>query len=1124
MHLGRSPRRLFAGIVCSAIAVSTLPAMAAAQPESSTTAISEPSITHAAVTLLTGDVVAIDSAGTGQPTVTIHPAPRTDIGVGFQTWHSDEGDTFVIPHDVAALVPDVLDLALFNVSGLIAAGYDDASRDTLPLILQGRDSGAVHTLNAAEVLPAVDSTLSLPVIDAVAAEVTKATAPELGDTLAALADGSGASDPAVSAATAIEKVWLDTAVDVAEWDRNLDQISAPTAWDTGLSGTGVSVAVLDTGVDIEHPDLTGVVTAAENFTAADSAADGHGHGTHVASVIAGSGAAADGARRGVAHGAQLLAGKVLGDDGRGQVSWLIEGMQWAVDQGADIVNLSLGTPAGDEDDPVAQALDRLAQESDTLFVVAAGNSGPDAGTVESPGIAAHALTVGAVDADDRLTGFSSTGPTRGSGRLKPEIVAPGSEIVGARAGGGTAEPYTAMSGTSQAAPHVAGAAALLRERHPHLGWAQLRSALVGTAVPVWGSRWQQGGGRIDLESAVTTSLVADVDTLDLGVLRAESSDPIRVDVTLTNLGEEPAELTVTDEIADADLVTVPAELVTVSPATVALAPGESTQVTVTLAQEGLGAGQFSGTVTVSGADGAMLHIPTGFLIEPERHELRVSVLDRRGEPLSGGVVEVLRGEDFVGGFFPAARLDEHGQAVLDVVPGHYSVMARVTTPARGGEAETLSVAGTAELLVEEDTEYVVDARRAERMRAMTVQGVPTTPLEGMLGYSRGDGSRSYTALMFPELSAFAGGQVFAQPTRPVTSGMFRTEGRWRLESQRRLGDRQEIYDLVSVEDHYPSPPSSVLTWRESLRLARVETVFEAPAEAEYLEYRSYHTPFGGTAIIWLHDLPVPGRRTELISVDPSVTWQQCVIDPAELTRRVCDRHDPAYREGEWRTSTWRSRLTPVTRSVWQGDAALVADIHFGNGAHGGLLEHEQLEETTLRLYRDEELVGERQSTYGHFFTSPEEASFRLELDATVADGVLPAGARTSTAWEFRSHGPTEDTMTGFSPALLDLDYRPDVDEFGRARSGRALPMSLRVDSSGPDRARPAMSRVRLWISTDGGRRWHEQLLLPGLDGARHTVIPALRLRNADAVSTRVAATAKDGRTIEQTVIDAVPLY
>src|SRR4030095_16689142 len=145
--------------------------------------------------------------------------------------------------------------------------------------------------------------------------------------------------------------------------------------------------------------------------ASPDATDHNGHGTHVAALVAGTGAAAGGARRGGALGASLLSGKVLGDDGTGQFSRIIAGLEWAIGQGARVVNMSLSsdTPSTGQD-PLSLAVNALSAEHGVLVVASAGNAGPGRGTIGAPGAADTALTVGAVNGQDRLATFSSRGP------------------------------------------------------------------------------------------------------------------------------------------------------------------------------------------------------------------------------------------------------------------------------------------------------------------------------------------------------------------------------------------------------------------------------------------------------------------------------------------------------------------------------------------------------------------------------------------------------------------------------------------------------------------------------------------------------------------------------------------
>ncbi|MFF1834311.1 S8 family serine peptidase [Streptomyces sp. NPDC058231] len=192
------------------------------------------------------------------------------------------------------------------------------------------------------------------------------------------------------------------------WTRACRRSAPPTAWAAGYDGTGTKVAILDTGIDATHADLSDRIAEARNFSDSADTVDRFGHGTHVASIIAGSGAASGGKYKGVAPGAKLLIGKVLGDTGSGTDSSVLAGMEWAAHSGAKVVSMSLGANNyTDDTDPLGQAVNRLTAETGTLFVIAAGNAGPDPSTIGSPGSADAALTVAAVDGQDRIAAGNS---------------------------------------------------------------------------------------------------------------------------------------------------------------------------------------------------------------------------------------------------------------------------------------------------------------------------------------------------------------------------------------------------------------------------------------------------------------------------------------------------------------------------------------------------------------------------------------------------------------------------------------------------------------------------------------------------------------------------------------------
>lgn len=348
------------------------------------------------ITLITGDKVTLRGAEGGRTAATVEPGPGREH-LSFSTQEHD-GAITVIPHDVLAMVgAGQLDRALFNVTRLLADGFGDEHTRELPLLLTGGSD--LSSLRGQVNVAGARVSRVLPKVGVIAVRQDKAGAGALLASLTSVSSGSVAP-----------KIWLDRKLSLS-LDRSVPQIGGPAAHARGLTGAGVIVAVLDTGIDAAHPDLAGKVVAAESFVAGDpSVVDIHGHGTHVASIIAGSGAASGGQMRGVATGVSLLNGRVCRTVGCDE-SAILAGMEWAVDQGAHIVNMSLGGFDSAELDPMEEAVNRLSTQYGTLFVVSSGNFGP--GLLSTPSTADEALSVGAVDRLDELAPFSSHGPRAG---------------------------------------------------------------------------------------------------------------------------------------------------------------------------------------------------------------------------------------------------------------------------------------------------------------------------------------------------------------------------------------------------------------------------------------------------------------------------------------------------------------------------------------------------------------------------------------------------------------------------------------------------------------------------------------------------------------------------------------
>jgi len=300
----------------------------------------------------------------------------------------------------------------------------------------------------------------------------------------------------------VEHIWPDLPVHTY-LNTSVPHIHAPQVWEAGVKGTGIKVAVVDTGIDPTHPDFEGRIMATASFIGGDSAVDDNGHGTHVSGIVLGSGAKSNGKYVGVAPEAHLYTAKVLDARGGGTMSGVMAGIEWAVlEQNVQVINLSLGSDTScDGTDALSTLCDEAVLQAGVVMCVAAGNAGPASRTVGSPGCARYVITVGAINDSDQIASFSSRGPTA-DGRVKPDLVYPGVNIVAPQAAGTSmgrvVEPgYVSADGTSMATPHAAGVAALMRQAKPELTAEQVKDQMVASAVNLGALPNAQGAGRGD---------------------------------------------------------------------------------------------------------------------------------------------------------------------------------------------------------------------------------------------------------------------------------------------------------------------------------------------------------------------------------------------------------------------------------------------------------------------------------------------------------------------------------------------------------------------------------------------------------------------------------------------------
>ncbi|WP_199578669.1 S8 family serine peptidase [Streptomyces sp. CRB46] len=749
--MSTGPVRRGAALLSAGLVIALLPAGTAAAQEPPTASAHPPAAdartAARTVTLVTGDRVTVGDLGGGRKTVTVE---RPEGATGAVHTRSSDGRTTVVPDEALPYLRDgSLDPRLFDIGALLEQGLADSETGELPLIVTyGKGERAAAPKGA-------ERKRALPSVRGAAVEADK------GRTFwrEFTRRGSG-----------VEGVWLDGRVTAAMAESNA-QIGTPEAWEAGLTGKGVTVAVLDSGVDAGHPDLAGRVAQSRSFIPGEEVADRNGHGTHVASTVGGSGAASDGKEKGVAPGATLAVGKVLSDEGFGSESEIIAGMEWAArDVNADIVSMSLGsTEPSDGTDPMARAVDTLSAETGALFVIAAGNTGSPS-SIGSPGAADSALTVGAVDSADRAAWFTSAGPRYGDNALKPDLSAPGVGILAARSrlteGSGD---YTSLDGTSMATPHVSGVAALLAERHPDWSGARLKDALMSTATQLDASAYRLGAGRVSVPNAIGAEITA-TGSADLGFFSwpYDGNEPVTRTVTYANSSDADVELKLSVRGAPEGVATLADTTLTV--------PAHGTAAT-TVTGDGSKApvGTTSGRIVASGADGTPLaHTTFGLVKEEERYTLTVHVKDRSGAatPADLTVQRLAEGVDPV-----PAHVGDTGTLKLRLAPGTYSLTSFLDVRgSHGADSLGLGFLAAPEVVVDRDREITLDGRELREIGVDVDKRTETRQL--LMEYDRtAHGSDLFGAVQVP----LTYDSVFAAPTgRKVTEGDFEYRTVWRL--------------------------------------------------------------------------------------------------------------------------------------------------------------------------------------------------------------------------------------------------------------------------------------------------------------------------------------------------------
>jgi subtilisin family serine protease len=1129
MSIGRNRRRLAASLTVALLAglgaygwyASTPTAQAAADPvgtaEPAGTAASAPSYT---VTLISGDRVRVTPHAGQRPGLRILRGTGR-AGMPFVVEYGNGGAVRVVPSDaMAGLAADRLDPRLFDVVLLHRYGYDDAKRDTLPLILAGT---AGQLAAAATTGTTVTGTLSA--LDATVVRQNKASTGALWASL-----GGGANRAAVTG-TGVRKVWLSGRAQLAD-TVSFPQVGGPAAWQGGYTGKGVTIAVLDGGTDATHPDFAGKIVGSKDFTGSGSPLkDTDGHGTHTASIAAGLGvASAKGKQTGVAKDASLLIGKVCDDDGCPEDA-IIAGMDWAVTKKARVVSMSLNDSLTvDYPSPMTAALDGYAG-SNTLFVVSAGNVGRDQ-SVGAPGDANSALTVGSVGPDDKLSSFSSRGPrfhdTNGFDfALKPDITAPGQGIIAALASGVTPESpvdkyYQKLTGTSMSAPMVAGAAAVLAQQHPTYTPAQLKAALMASAKPTSGlSVFGQGAGRLDIGRAVTQGVVADQGSLSLGFFAWPNTGaaPVTRSVVYRNDRTSAVTLTLSTTMTDAGTA-VPSGVLAVDHTTLTVpAKGTATaKVTLDVAKGPFGF--YEGRLNAASADGSVrLTTALGAYREPESYTLTVSALDSAGKAGSADV----QVQNTKTGATSFLSIDGASQDVR-LRAGPYVVTAITSEPDRYTSPPNRATVEARSLTVDHNQSLKLDARPGKPVTVTSSTDADTRPFGDTwttIAHRHSGTDDSGTTVVAP-LSTLR-----VVPTSATISGLSLSVG-VELVKAGTSGAGQPpspyaYHGMFTANDRLADPVRFQFTPANS---ATVHNHFVAPDGKPTRWFQALEDPdnggFTGTEL----PLGTLTDRLDHFTADPAQPWLKQMyqgtpdadgtVDPSE---GLLVRGARAYTPEQALTDTWDAgvfgpALTGGAAVRDGDDLSFTLPVRSDGAGHLGLATGPS-DSGTVTLLRNGSSVGDGDLSFYDAPVAAGDAGFELRVHAVRSASWTALSTTVDARWTFRS--TTTRTATAlplsvvrFSPVLSEQDTAPRTGKF-------TIPVQVQRM---PGASSTTVATLTVDISYDDGKTWTAATVTGSGTAWTATVTHPGK---AGFASLRTKETNADGTTVRETIIRAYAL-